>query len=56
MNIENFKKYGIQRPFVVNSSNEYHINEKAKQIILEPIKTYFQKKNTFKVVINMMLN
>lgn len=43
MNIENFKKYGIQRPFVVNSSNEYHINKKAKQIILEPIKTYFSK-------------
>lgn len=43
MNIENFKKYGIQRPFVANSSNEYYINEKVKQIILEPIKTYFSK-------------
>lgn len=41
MNIENFKKYGIQRPFVANSSNEYYINEKVKQIILEPIKNYF---------------
>lgn len=48
MNIENFKKYGIQRPFVANSSNKYYINEKVKQIILEPIKTYFTEEEYIK--------